>query len=153
MLDKHNHLLLRDEAAEVAVDTVGVVRQDLGKVVIPVDVRRAGEEVLHELGLVRELHDDGAIAQTRGLLVDALLGEALHGPEGILLGDKLDVAVVGLGRDAVHDDVDRLVNVVQDAAVLAKEGNHLTTLGVEGDLPVVSLVPRNGWRLAQHSRS
>ena len=64
MLDKHDHLFLRDEALEVVPRLFGGVGLELGRGPVPKDAHSEREEVLHEMSLARKLHINITLAQT-----------------------------------------------------------------------------------------
>ena len=134
MLDQHGHLLVRDETLERLPRLPVDRRLDDGPGPVPVDARGEGEQVAHEGGLARELHLDGAVAEARvAALLDVEL-VALDGAHGVVQRQELDVGVLRLGRDPLHDDVHRLLAVVEDPRVAPEEGDDLGALGAEWDL-------------------
>lgn len=134
VLDHHEHLFLRDEASEVVEGALVAGGLDQGIAAIPDHVLSQGEKFVHQGGLARQLHLNVAFAETRRLLVLMQMIEALHDSGGILHGQELDVCIVRLGRGTVHDDVNRLIHIIQKFGVLSKESDDLAALRVERDL-------------------
>lgn len=134
VLDEHRHLLLRNEAFEVFPRGFVAVRLEVRCGAIPLNADGDGEQVLHEARLARDLDIDGTVAKAAELPAGDALMVSLNSLHGLFERDELDVGVHGLAGDAIHDDVNRLVRVVQDASVSAEERNHLGALGTEGDL-------------------
>ena len=134
MLDKHDHLLSRDERGEIFKGPTVVVRLELGPVAFPSDATGNGKQVVHELGRTRNSNVNGAVAEAgRTSLVEVAL-PALNDRDGSLHRGELDIDIVGLAADTVHDDVDWLLGVVQDLRVAAHEGDDLGAGDIEGDL-------------------
>ena len=69
---------------------------------------------------------------------------AVHGPDGILRCHELNVAILSLGGDAFHDNVNGFLIVIEDLGVAAEKGNDLGALGAKRNLQVGQL------RLWQH---
>lgn len=134
MLDKHDHFLLRDEALEVLPRLPDIVGLELGVCSIPKDTSSERIEVLHELALAGQFNLHRTVTETTRAAPGEIRAVALNSTHGIVQSDELDVGVHGLAGDAVHDDVDRLVSVVQNLGVATKESDDLCTLRGEGNL-------------------
>lgn len=142
VLDKHNHLLLRDETLEVLPRLLDIVGLEFRVGSIPKDTAGKRIEILHELALAGQLNIDGAITETAGPAFGKVGAVALNGTHGVVQGDKFDVSVHGLASDAVHDDMDWLIGVVQDFGVAAEEGDDLCALRRKRDL----------WHACEHKK-
>ena len=84
MLDKHDHLLSRDERCEVFKRPTVVVRLELGPVAFPSDATGNGEQVVHELGRTRDSNIDGAVAEARRTSLIEVALPALNDCDGSL---------------------------------------------------------------------
>lgn len=114
VLHEHDHLLGRDEALEAGPWLIGLQRLNLGGDAFPDDTSCNGEQVLHQVGLTRELQVYGTVSQARRAAGKLVLSMLLNSTHGILESHKLDVGVHGLAGDLFHDDVNGLLGVIQD---------------------------------------
>lgn len=74
---------------------------------LPVDALGTGEQSLHEGRLGADGDIDVAVAHAGSLVGVVQILDAANGILGIGIGSKLHIALVGLARGTVHDDVDR----------------------------------------------
>jgi hypothetical protein len=134
VLDQHGHLLVSHETLESLPRHAVDGRLDDGLAIVPPNPRSEREQVLHESSLAGQEHLDGAVAEARRTALLAILPMTIDSLHSILGRHKLDIAVLRLGRHAFHDDVNRLLIVVQNLGVPAKKGDDLGALGAERDL-------------------
>lgn len=134
MLDQHNHFLAGNETLEVAPRLASARRQNVGSCSIPENATSERVELSHQSGLARKLDFDRTITKTADTSDLSKLVVALSTADRVLHGLELDKCVHGLGRGAVHDDVHRLVGIIEHLAIAADESNDLCTLGRERNL-------------------
>lgn len=134
VLDEHGHLLVRDKTLEVLPRLLSVVRKHLRVASVPEDTARGREQVLHESRLARELNLDGALSDASNSAATEVLLMLFNGLGGILQSVELDVSISGLASDTLHDDVNGLLSIVEDAGVAAENSNDLGTVGHKGNL-------------------
>lgn len=101
---------------------------------LPADALGEREEVLHEGRLAGKLHLDWAVAEAAEAAVGHGLLVLLDRVDGGLHAHKLDVRIIRLASNALHNDVHGFLVVVQDLGVAAEESEDLRTLGTEGNL-------------------
>ena len=134
MLDQHHHFLAGNETLEVAPGLTSTRRQDVRSGTIPENATSERVELSHESGLARQLDFDRTITKTADTSGLSKLVVALSTADCVLHGLELDKCVHGLGRGAVHDDVHRLVGIIEHLAIAADESHDLCTLGREWNL-------------------
>lgn len=128
------HLLIRDESLEAVPRLRRVVLKDDRHGSLPADALGKREEVLHEGRLAGKLHLDGTVAEAAKAAVGHGLLVLLDRVDCGLHAHKLDVRIIRLASNALHNDVDGFLVVVQDLGVAAEESEDLCTLGTEGNL-------------------
>lgn len=111
-----------------------MVLKDGGARALPTDTIGMGEQIFHQGRLARQLDLDWTI--TEATLAAGGNGSvvSLDSVDSVLHTHEFDITIVRLTSDALHDDVDGLLAVIQDTRVATKEGNDLRTLGTEGNL-------------------
>ena len=134
MLGQHRHLLFGDKTLEVLPGLSRVDGLDARDRTIPKDPAGKREEVFHHVCLAGELHVDRAVTQPGRLAAGRRARVFLHGAHSIVHSQELDVNVMSLAGDALHDNVDRLLVIIQDLRVPTQEGDDLGSLGGEWDL-------------------
>lgn len=141
------HLLVRDESLEAVPRLQRVVLEDHGHGSLPADTLSKREEVFHEGRLAGELDLDWAVAQAAEAAVRHGLLMLLDRVDCGLHAHKLDVRIIRLASNALHNDVDGFLVVVQDLGVAAKEGEDLCSLSTKRDLlnPVSDLFSTSNW--------
>lgn len=128
------HLLLRYESLEAVPRLRWVILENNRHGTLPADALCKREEVLHEGRLAGKLHLDRAVSKTaeaalrHGLLV--LLDRIDCG----LHAHELNVRIIRLASNSLHDDVYGFLVVVQHLGVAAEKSEDLCTLGTEGNL-------------------
>lgn len=125
MLHKHCHLLGRNKGLEVIPRLVVIAGLDLGDGTMPDDATGNGKEIIHQLALAGDLHLNRTFTQTGGTVLVAVV--AVDDIDGIVKAEDLNIGIVRLARDSLHDDVDWLQIVVENLGVLAKDGDDLGT--------------------------
>lgn len=140
MLDQHHHFLARNETLEVAPRLTRARRQDVGSGTIPENATSKRVQLSHESGLAGQLNLDGTITKTADTPGLRKLVVTLSTADRVLHGLELNKCVHGLGRGAVHDDVHRLVGIIEHLAIAADESHDLCTLGRERNLQRLALL-------------
>lgn len=133
MLVEHTHLFCTDKSFEV-FKVILRTKCECIRGFVPVNPMGGGEELLHELRLRGNCHLHIAITKFRvAFLLDG--GSVfVYSVHGILERHELDITVISLAGNAVHDNMDRLLLVVEDASAAAQESDDLGTGDLIGDL-------------------
>lgn len=142
MLDKHNHLFLRDEALEVGPGLFLIDGLELGCGSILEDANRQRKQVSHQMALAGQLDLYGAITEATRSSLTHVHVVPLHGPHGIFKSAKLDIGVHSLASHPFHDDMNRLVSVIEDTRVAPQESDYFSSLRGEGNLYTSLLISR-----------
>ncbi len=69
-----------------------------------------------------------------GVVILCRNGVLVHGSNSMVKRLKLNVAVVGLTVNAVHNNMDRLVPVGSETSTAAEEGKYFSAGNIVGDL-------------------
>lgn len=135
MLGQAKHLLSANEALEAVPVPLGVViGHDVRHGATPLDTLGLRKQSLHQGCLAGQLVAKRVLAKTRGTTVSLGPIESLDGIDSGVLVQELDIGLAGSGVDALHDDVDGLLVIVQDPGVAAHDGQDLIATGGLGDL-------------------
>lgn len=134
MLLEHSHLLYGDKALEVVPRLRGVVWQDDRPGTLPAKTVGPFEKVLHEGRLAGQLKLDSTITKTIMSASGHVLAVSLDGGNGGLCAHELDIRIIRLATNALHDDVHRLLGIIQNLGVASKEGNDLSACHGERNL-------------------
>lgn len=134
MLLKHSHLLLGDKPLKLLPRLSLDGFQDLRVLSAPQNSLCQWEEVLHEPALAGKGDCNRAISKTRQTPpLDGRI-HTINGLHRIPDAHKLDIGVLGFARRSLHNDMDRLVNIVIDLGITSKKSNDLAQFGGERNL-------------------
>lgn len=131
MLDKHDKLLMGDEALEASVVLISLL-DNLWVGATPLDILRLWEETLHKNLLSTDLKDNMARTKLATVSVHSMLLEIVDGIDGSLDGLELNKRIHSLGCDALHDDMDWLL--CNEASTATEDGKNVLSRAFEGDL-------------------
>jgi hypothetical protein len=134
VLHQHGHLLLGNKALERLPRLARNRRLDDRLGAFPKDSRSEWEQILHESRLAGKLNIDRAVAQASKpspLDVDLV---TFHGSHGVSKTHKLHVRILSLAADPLHDDVNRLLVVIEDFRIAPEESNDFCASRTERDL-------------------
>ena len=134
MLDKHNHLLLRDETLEILPRLCLLEGFELWSGAVPEDSNSYWKKVSHEMTLAGKLNFHGPVTEATRPSITYVDMVSFHSPHGVLKSAKLDIGIHGLAGHSLHDDVDRFISIVEDTRVAPKERHDLCTLGSKRNL-------------------
>lgn len=131
MLDKHDKLLTRYEALEAGVVLISLL-DNLRVGPTPLDILCLWEETLHENLMSADLKDNMSRTKLATVAIHSVLLEVVDGVNGSLDGLELNERIHGLGGDALHDDMDRLLR--NEASTATEDGKNVMGRAFEGDL-------------------
>lgn len=114
----------------------------MGGRAIPDQAAGEREQVLHQARLAGQLDFDGAVTKTAHAARLEVVVVLVHGLHRLFEVDEFDVGIHSLGRDPLHDDVHRLIAVIQNLGVASHESNHLRALRRKWNLYCVSQAAR-----------
>lgn len=134
MLHDHRHLLLVDEALEVVPWFVELMFHDMRRRAVPQDTPGMREQIGHKRTLAGQLDFDGAVSETGepASIVGCVV--LLDDLDSLIQIEELDISIVGPARNAFHNDMNRLLVVVQDFGVASQESDDLGTRRGERNL-------------------
>lgn len=136
MLHKHGHFFFGDESLEVLPGLIRLLGLELGPGAIPKDANSERKQILHQAALVGEFNIHGTITEAANAATHGVHVVPLDRFHGIFKGAELDIGIHGLASDPLHDDVHRLITVIENLGVAPKEGNDFRALGIKRDLDV-----------------
>lgn len=137
VLDKHVHLFLADEAAEELPGSIGRRLEQARTRPIPADAARQREELAQQVRLARQRDRDRTVTKPSWTRLGNVGPVTLDGAHGVVERHELNIGIVSLGRHAVHDYVDGLIHVVENARVAPEQRDDLGAAGRERDLVVL----------------
>jgi hypothetical protein len=140
VLDQHYHFLASDEGLEVLPGLPRGRWLDLRSGSVPDDASRDGKQVPHELALTGDLDFNRPVAKTRRSASSSFAIVTVDRRNRVVERHELHVRIVGLAADSVHDDVHRLLFIVQQLGVPAQQCNDLRPSDTVGDLWMIAVV-------------
>lgn len=139
MLAEHHHLLLGEEALEVLPRVFGI-RHNVRVGAYPFHpVLGARKQRDHEVALRRQLYLDDAAPEASDPAVLRAPLELVDQFDGRVEAGKLTVRILRLAGDTVHDDVHRLLAIVENSRRPAQEGDDLAAGSLIRDLMIKAL--------------
>ena len=120
MADKTNHLFACEKALIASAVRVHILL-NVWHATHPDDAFGTREHVLEELVLAAEVHIDVASAKTWRLAGLDEMTELANSSDSLLVVDKLNVAIHGLGGRALHDNMDWTATVRRDHLGIAAD--------------------------------
>ena len=131
MLGQHRHFFLRYETLEILPWLAMIGRVELRLDSIPGESCGQGEQVLHQLSLASQADSHNSLADMAGSTLTVITLMLLNSLGRVLECAELDISIHRLPRHALHDDMDRLLAIIQDTRGSAKDRNYLRLRGGE----------------------
>jgi hypothetical protein len=126
MLNQHNQFLLGNKALETRViNIICISCFDLRLGAHPVDILSLREQIRHQTLMTNNLNFDMTLAQSTTTATRSVAFIAIDGCDSLLEICEFNIGVHRFGSYTLHDDVDRLIKLADNARIAAKEGYNL----------------------------